>query len=109
MIANVVREERDIRWILTSLLASGTLAALYGTLQYFAILPGPPGTTGVNAVVSTMGNRNHLGGFLLYLIYPAMILLLGNRNSWGKALTALLISFASCSRSVKREQEWLSL
>lgn len=94
MIANVVRDQRDVRWILTALLASGTLAALYGVLQHFAILPGPPGTTGVNAVVSTMGNRNHLGGFLLYLIYPAMILLLGNRNIWGKALTALLISFA---------------
>ena len=94
MIANVVRDRRDVRWILAALLASGMLAALYGVLQYFGILPGPPGTTGLNAVLSTMGNRNHLGGFLLYLIYPAIILLLGNRARWSKASIAILISFA---------------
>ena len=87
MIANVVRDQRDVRWLLTALLASGFLAALYGVLQYFGIVPGNPGATGVNAIISTMGNRNHLGGFLLYLFYPAVILLFRVKARWAKACT----------------------
>mgnify|MGYP005838390611 CR=1 FL=1 len=93
MIANVVHDQRDVRWILAALLASGTLAALYGVLQYFALLPGMVGARGIHAMISTMGNRNHLGGFLLYLIYPSIILLLGTRSRWGRALAAILIGF----------------
>lgn len=94
MIANVVRDKRDVCWLLMALLLSGTLAALYGVLQYFAILPGNPGATGVSAVLSTMGNRNHLGGFLLYLIYPAIILVFGSKSFFGKALVAVLGLFS---------------
>ncbi|MCK5584990.1 O-antigen ligase family protein [Candidatus Bipolaricaulota bacterium] len=93
MIANVVRDQRDVRWLLTALFASGTLAALYGVLQYFGIVPGNPGETGVTAIISTMGNRNHLGGFLLYLFYPAVILLLRARSRWVKALVVILLAF----------------
>jgi len=92
MIVNVVRDQHDVRWLLTALLASGSLAALYGVFQYFGIVPGNPGSTGVNAILSTMGNRNHLGGFLLYLFYPAVILLLRARASWVKALVVLLLA-----------------
>jgi tetratricopeptide (TPR) repeat protein len=93
MIANVIRDQRDVNWILTALLASGTLAALYGVLQYFGVVPGSPGATGLNAVLSTMGNRNHLGGFLLYLLYPAAILALKAKTLWAKAVSVILIVF----------------
>lgn len=88
MIANVVRSRRDACWLLAALLASGILAAAYGMLQYLGIVPGTPGATGVNAIISTMGNRNHLGGFLLYLFYPAAILLVAARTNLVKALVA---------------------
>ena len=38
LIANIVRDIRDVRWLLTALLASGSLAALYDVLQYFGIV-----------------------------------------------------------------------
>jgi O-antigen ligase len=94
MIANVIRDQHAVRWLLTALLASGTLAALYGVLQYFGTVPGTSAGTGVNAVISSMGNRNHLGGFLLYLCYPAIILLVRAKTLWVKAFTAILIAFA---------------
>jgi len=93
MIANVVRTQRDVRWILTALLLSGTVAALYGVLQYFGLVAGNPGETGVNAILSSMGNRNHLGGFLIYLFYPAIIVLLKARTGWTRALTGILLIF----------------
>lgn len=92
MIANIVRDQRDVQWILVSLLASASLAALYGVLQYYGLLPGLPGETGTNAILSTMGNRNHLGGFLLYLFYPAIILLVRSKSQWAKALTFVAIA-----------------
>ncbi|MBU1048408.1 tetratricopeptide repeat protein [Candidatus Bipolaricaulota bacterium] len=86
MIANVVRDERDVQWILGALLASALLAALYGALQYFGVVPGAPNATGVNAIVSCMGNRNHLGAILFYLFYPSIILLIGAKQPIGKAI-----------------------
>lgn len=97
MISSVIRSQRDVRWILIALLASGTLAALYGVLQYFAILPGPPGSVHAGAVLSTMGNRNHLGGFLLYLFYPGMILFFQAKSPLLKSLTLGTLAFTLAS------------
>lgn len=97
MIANVIRDQRDVHWILVALVASGTLAALYGVLQFFSILPGIPGYTGTIAILSTMGNRNHLGGFLLYLFYPGIILLLQAKSPRLKALTLGVLTFTLAS------------
>jgi O-antigen ligase len=94
LIANVARTRRDVRWVLAALLISGTLAAAYGVLQYLGAVPGPPGTTGVSAIVSTMGNRNHLGGFLLYLLYPSAILFLRARRIWSKVLVGAAIGLS---------------
>jgi len=92
MTANVIRDQRDVRWLLTALLASGSLAALYGVLQYFGVLSSS-GSTGVNSMISSMGNRNHLGGFLLYLFYPSAILLFRVKALWAKALVFILLTF----------------
>ncbi len=97
MIADVVRDARSARWLLVSLLASGALVALYGILQYVGAVPGSPNGTGLSAVISSMGNRNHLGGFLLYLLYPSVIVLMGVRKQWAKALTlgAIVLAFVT--------------
>jgi O-antigen ligase/tetratricopeptide (TPR) repeat protein len=87
--SNAIRHVRHARWILGALLASGIAAAIYGLLQYVGVLPGPAGTSGLNAIVSTLGNRNHLGGLLLYLFYPSAIFLIRGRRWWTKALTLL--------------------
>ncbi len=94
MIANVVRDARDARLILTALFLSGVLAALYGVLQYFGVLPGPAGTAnGLPAIVTTMGNRNHLGGFLLYLFFPGVMLLIGGSSRVQKTAVFLALAF----------------
>jgi len=92
MIANVVRNERDARWLLGALFASALLVGLYGLLQYVGVMRGKTGGEGVTAILSTLGNRNHLGALMLYLFYPATGLLIAARNAWAKgSLIALLV------------------
>ena len=85
LIANTAQEDRAVALLLSALLSSGFLAGLYGLLQYLGLLQGGPGT-GLSALISTMGNRNYLGGFLSYLLFPAGILLFRLRWSWARAL-----------------------
>ena len=92
MIADVVRDRRDVVWILTALLMSGALASFYGILQVAGIVAGSPGHSGVSAIISTMGNRNHLGGLLLYLFYPGVAVLLAVRSRWMKVLALLALA-----------------
>jgi len=93
IIANAVRDRRDVNLLLFTLLASAFLAALYGLLQYLGILRGPAGTGGLNAIISTMGNRNYLGGFLAYLLFPAVVLVVRPRWLWARIVSILLIAF----------------
>lgn len=93
IIANVVRDRKDVHLLLFALLLSGFLASLYGLLQYLGILPGPFGGSGVRELISTMGNRNYLGGFLSYLMFPTAILVLEHRSRWIRAVTIAMIAF----------------
>jgi O-antigen ligase len=93
IIANVIREKRDVTVLLFSLLASAFLVSLYGFLQYLGIVRGATGGTGLNEIITTLGNRNFLGGFLSYLLYPSVILLLRPRSKTLRVLSVLLISF----------------
>lgn len=93
LIANAARDQRDVNLLLFALLASGFLVALYGMLQYLGVMRGPAGTNGLNAVISTMGNRNYLGGFLAYLLFPAVVLVVRPRSRWVKLSSILLIAF----------------
>ncbi len=93
IIANAARDQRDVDLLLFALLASGFLVALYGMLQYLGVMRGPAGTSGLNAVISTMGNRNYLGGFLAYLLFPAVVLVVRPRSRWVKLLSVFLIAF----------------
>ncbi|MCD6128773.1 hypothetical protein J7J35_03590, partial [Candidatus Bipolaricaulota bacterium] len=85
LIANTAQEDHEVTLILSALLSSGFLAGLYGLLQYLGVMRGGPGT-GLSALISTMGNRNYLGGFLSYLLFPAGILLFRLRRPWARAL-----------------------
>ncbi len=93
IVANAVRDRRDVHMLLFALLASAFLAALYGLLQYLGIARGPAGGTGLNEIISTMGNRNYLGGFLAYLLFPAVVLVVRPRSRSLRVLSILLIAF----------------
>ena len=93
IIANVVRERKDVQLLLFAMLLSGFLASLYGLLQYLGDLPTPFGGTGLNELISTFGNRNYLGGFLAYLLFPSVILVLTPRWRWVRVVSILMIAF----------------
>lgn len=93
LVVNFIEKERDIKLILSVLLFSAVIASAYGLVQYLGILPGPPGARGLGALISTMGNRNFLGGFLSYLFLPAFILLLRARYIVSKIITLSAIVF----------------
>jgi len=93
IVANAVRDRRDVDLLLAVLLISASLAALYGLLQYLGIMRGPTGRPGLESLISTMGNRNYVGGFLSYLLLPAVVLVVRPRPRWLRWLSILLIAF----------------
>ena len=94
IIANVVRERKDVNLILFALLASGFLAGLYGLLQYLGVMRGAAiGGHGAGNIISTMGNKSYLGGFLAYILFPAVVLVVRLRSRPLRAAAIVLISF----------------
>ncbi|UCF09682.1 MAG: O-antigen ligase family protein [Candidatus Bipolaricaulota bacterium] len=91
--ANRVTTKDDANWILGALLASAVLASLYGLLQHREVMLGGPGTSPLNLMITSMGNRNYLGGFLSYLLFPSVILVLRLRLWWLRALAIVGIAF----------------
>jgi len=85
LVVNTSRGDREVALLLSALLAAGVLTGLYGLLQYLGLMRGGPGT-GLNAVISTMGNRNYLGGFLAYIFFPSLILVFRLRWPWARGL-----------------------
>ena len=93
VVVNVVREKRDVTLILYSLLLSAFFASLYGLLQHLGVMRGAHGGHGLGEIISTMGNRNYLGGFLTYLLFPSVILIMRLRLRLLRAVAILLLSF----------------
>ena len=93
IVANAVKEKRDVTVILYALLISSFLASLYGLLQYLGVMRGATGGHGLGEIISTMGNRNYLGGFLAYLLFPTVILVVRLRSRILRAIAIPLISF----------------
>ena len=93
IIANVVREKRDVTLLLASVLASAFFASFYGLLQHLGVMSGAAGATGINRIISTMGNRNFLGGFLSYLLFPSVVLVLRPRSRIVRVAALGLIAF----------------
>lgn len=87
LVANTVKTRGHIKLLLGVLLVSAVLAALYGLLQFYGVLPGTPGRTGgTSAIISSLGNKNYLGGFLVYLFVPSLILIFTTKRIWIKIL-----------------------
>ena len=93
IIANVIREKRDVTLLLASIAASAFLASLYGLLQYLGVMPGAAEATGLGKIITTLGNRNFLGGFLGYLLLPSFILVLRLRSRALRVAALGLIAF----------------
>jgi len=93
VVTNLIKEKRDVTLILYCLLLSSFLASLYGLLQYLGVMRGAGGGHGLGEMISTMGNRNYLGGFTAYLLFPSVILLVRLRSRLLRALAIGLISF----------------
>ena len=94
IVANFVKRKEDVNLILYALLVSAFLASLYGLLQYLGVMRGAHGGHGLNEVISTMGNRNYLGGFLAYMLLPAVILVVRLRSRILRSVAIGLISFS---------------
>ncbi len=94
VVANMVRDSRDVTVILYALLIAAFFTALYGLLQYLGVMRGAFGNGGgLNELISTMGNRNYLGGFLAYLMFPSVILLVRLHSRILRAIALLLLAF----------------
>jgi len=93
IIANVVRDRKDVHLLLFAMLVSAFLASFYGLLQYLGVLAGPFRGTGLSEMISTLGNRNYLGGFLAYLLFPSVILILNPRWRWVRIVSIVMLAF----------------
>ena len=95
LVANLVRERKDAHLLLGALLLSGFLVALYAMLQYLGVLRGPSSSLagGTGQIISTLGNRNFVGGFMSYLLFPSAILVIQAREKWLRALSIPVIAF----------------
>ena len=93
VILNIIRDRKDVHLFLFALLVAGFLASVYGLLQYLGVLAGPYGGTGLRETISTMGNRNYLGGFLSYLLFPSVILVVSPRWRWVRVVASVMIAF----------------
>jgi O-antigen ligase/Tfp pilus assembly protein PilF len=93
LVANLVREKRDVTLLLSALVLSSFFVSLYGLLQYLGVMPGAPNAHGTDAIISVMGNRNYVGGFLAYGLIPSIILLVRLRSRLLRVLAIGLIAF----------------
>jgi hypothetical protein len=110
-IANTVEQEWEIKLYLGVILASAFLASVYGALQYYGVLPGAPGIPrGPLAIISTMGNKNYLGGFLACLAVPSLMLALRLRGWPLRALSLLALAVIIYAlKLIDSDGAWLAL
>jgi O-antigen ligase len=110
LIVNTIESESDIKILLGALLLSASIASVYGLLQYYGKLPGPPGFLGGSpAMISTMGNPNYLAGFLAHLIVPGVWLFFTLKHSWGRlALLVVLVLMTAALVAANSVGAWLA-
>jgi len=102
LIVNTVRNDRDVTVLLGALVLAAVGTGLYGLLQYTGTVPGGPGR-GLGAMISTMGNRQFLAGFLSYLVLPAGILLVRLERPWSRAAALIGAGFVLAVMLVTRQ------
>lgn len=110
LIVNTVESESDIKILLGAVLLSASIASLYGLLQYYGKLPGPPGFLGgSSAMIATFGNPNYLAGFLAHLIVPGVFLSFVAQNRWVRlGLLVILIVMTAALVAANSVGAWLA-
>jgi len=103
LIASTVETHGETKLLLFSLLASATVAAGYGSLQYAGVLPGGTTQPGTASILSFMGNRNYLGGFLSYTAFPSLILFLRFRRLPARLVTGGMILITLLTALIVRQ------
>ena len=87
IIANTVQSKRDLFLLIGSLTFAAMIASGYGLLQYYGQVAAHPNPRiQSELILSTMGNKNFLGEFLAFLIYPSLALFLLSRSRWLKLI-----------------------
>lgn len=111
LIINTVETDAEARYLLIALILSGLGATIYGALQYLGLVLGPRGfVPGPGSIISVVGNKNYLGGFISYLFIPTFSLVLLSKRAWLKLLTlASLGSFFFLLFPIGSDGAWLSL
>ncbi|MBI1730976.1 O-antigen ligase family protein [Candidatus Acetothermia bacterium] len=110
LLANLLKEPGQVRFLLGAILTSLLLSAIFSQLQYFGLLAGFQGRFGgTNSILSTLGNRNYLAGCLAYLYPAGLILYFQTKSRWlrGLALTALVLIFATLY-AIDSDSAWLA-
>ncbi|MCR4404245.1 MAG: O-antigen ligase family protein [Candidatus Acetothermia bacterium] len=101
LVANLTTTARHLRQVLLALFLAGSLAALYGLLQYYGytLFPRPQRlpTLGPGNLIATMGNKNYLASYLGPLIPIGLFLLLEAERRWERwaILVGLALSWAA--------------
>ncbi len=93
LIQHAARTPRDATVLLFSFLFSVSLVSLYGLLQYLGVMRGPSTGTGLRQVISTLGNKEYLGGLLSYILFPSIVLVLRLRSRILRVVAVVLIAF----------------
>ena len=76
-----VRSTRALRTLMVTAVVSGSLVAAYALLQYWGVDP-LAYTSGMDRVVSTFGNADMLGTYLVFPLMLALGLALSARRGW---------------------------
>ena len=109
-VVNHVDRRADVELLLGALLGAAAVASIYGLLQYFGVVLGAPGASGDSqAIISTFGNRNYLGGFLAYLVAPGLWLLLDGRSTWTRGLALGVLALVTATLvTMDSDSSWLA-
>jgi O-antigen ligase len=92
LVANVARKRRDVNLLLSSVVLSAFFVSLYGLLQYLDVLQGAD-AGGLNTIISTLGNKNFVGGLLGYLLLPSFVLMVRLRSRVLRVVALGVIAF----------------
>lgn len=109
LVAHHVRDQQDAFWFVGILLAAGSVAAGYGLLQYYGFFSSNQGS-GAAAMTATFGNKNYLGGYLTYLFFPGLGLILLAEARWVKlCLVGVLSLFFAALWGIQQDAAWIVL
>ncbi|MFP4588610.1 MAG: O-antigen ligase family protein [Candidatus Acetothermia bacterium] len=94
LIANTVRSVEEAKILLIAILLAAFSATIYGGLQYLGVVRGKHGLSPrVDNIITTMGNQNYLAGFLAYLFFPGVGVLVLAKGKVVRGMLAVVLAF----------------